>query len=77
MEDAGGEPPLKDRLLTENVSTPKSVELSSCMCGSGVDDNLGSPSVFSMLLPSMSVCHHSTVRMPASTVLLLCFKCFK
>ena len=77
MEDAGGEPPLEDRLLTENVGTPKSVELLSCLCGSSVDDDLGLPSVFFVLLSPAPVCHHSAVEMPALTVCLLCLKCFK
>ena len=77
MEDAGGEPPLEDGSLTENVGTPKSVELSSCLHRSGADDNLGLLSVFSMSPSPVSVCCCSAVEMPASTVCSLCLKCFK
>ena len=77
MEDTGGEPPLEDGSLTENVGTSESVELSPCLHRSGVDDNSGSLSVFSMLPSPLSVCCCSAVKMPASTVHLLCLKCFK
>ena len=77
MEDTGGEPPLEDGLLTENVGTSESVESLSCPHRSGVDDDLGSLSVFSMLPSPAPVCHCSAVEMPASTVHLLCLKCFK
>lgn len=77
MEDAGGEPPLEDGLLTENVGTPESVESSSCTRGSGADDDSGSPSVFSVSPSPVSVCRRSTVETPASTVRSLCLKCFK
>ena len=77
MEDTGGEPPLEDGLLTENVGTPKSVESSSCLHRSSADDDSGSLSVFSMLPSPAPVCCHSAVEMPASTVHLLCLKCFK
>ena len=77
MEDTGGEPPLEDGLLTENVGTSESVELSSCLCGSDADDDLGSLSVFSVSPSPVPVCCHSAVETPASTVCLLCLKCFK
>ena len=77
MKDAGGEPPLEDRSLTDNVGTPESVELLSCLHRSGADDNLGSLSVFSVLPSSVPVCCCSAVKMPALTVCLLCLKCFK
>ena len=77
MEDAGGEPPLEDGLLTENVGTPESVELLSCPHRSGVDDNSGSLSVFSVSPSPLSVCCCSAVETPASTVCSLCLKCFK
>ena len=77
MEDTGGEPPLEDRLLTENVSTPESVELSSCLHRSGVDDDLGLLSVFSMSPSPVPVCCCSAVETSASTVCSLCLKCFK
>ena len=77
MEDAGGEPPLEDGLLTENVGTPKSVELLSCLCRSSADDDSGSLSVFSMSPSPAPVCCCSAVEMPASTVHSLCLKCFK
>ena len=77
MEDTGGEPPLEDGLLTENVGTPESVESSSCLCRSGADDDSGLLSVFSMSPSPAPVCCCSAVEMPASTVHLLCLKCFK
>ena len=77
MEDAGGEPPLEDGSLTENVGTSESVESSSCLCGSSVDDNSGLLSVFSISPSPVPVCCHSAVEMPASTVCSLCLKCFK
>ena len=77
MEVAGGEQPLEDGLLTENVGTSESVESSPCPCRSGVDDDLGSLSVFSVSPSSVSAFYHSVVKMPASTVCLLCLKCFK
>ena len=77
MEDTGGEPPLEDGLLTENVGTSESVESLSCPHRSGADDNLGSLSVFSVSPSPLSVCCCSAVEMPASTVCSLCLKCFK
>ena len=77
MEDTGGEPPLEDGLLTENVGTSESVELSSCLHRSGADDDSGSLSVFSVSPSPAPVCCHSAVEMPASTVCSLCLKCFK
>ena len=77
MEDAGGEPPLVNGSLTENVGTPKSVELLPYPHRSDVDDDSGSPSVFSVLPSSAPVCHHSAVKTPASTVCSFYLKCFK
>ena len=77
MEDTGGEPPLEDRLLTENVGTPESVELLSCPHRSGVDDNSGSLSVFSVSPSPVPVCCCSAVKTPASTIHSRCLKCFK
>ena len=47
------------------------------MCGSGVDHNSGSLSVFSVLPSSVSASCHPVIKMPASTVHSLCLKCFK
>ena len=77
MEDAGSEPPLEDRSLTENVGIPESVELSSCPHRSGANDDSGSLSVFSVSPSSVSASHHPVVEMLALTVHLLCLKCFK
>ena len=77
MENAGGEPPLEDRSLTENVGTSESVELLSCLCGSSADDDSSLLSVFSVSPSPVSVCCHSAVETPASTVCSLCLKCFK
>ena len=77
IEDAGGELPLEDGLLIENVGSPGSVELSPYMHRSGADDNSVLLSVFSMLPSPVSASHQYVVETPASTVHSFCLKCFK
>ena len=75
IEDSSGESPLENGLLTKNVDTFESVELSPCLHKSGADNDLNLLSVFSVSLSSASVYCWFTIKISASTVYSLCLKC--